>query len=199
MNTTRVNLALDRLRDGRPEAGEALLHLANEYIERIAKRFLSAFPTVAAWYETGDVRQLALLRLHRAFAVVDVQNAAHFHRLVAQKVRQTLLDLKRQIHGPLGVATNERRFSDEPDSEIRPPEPGDETHDPRRLVEWLEIHAAIDALPEAQRQMFDLLWYGELTYEEAAQVLGVSARHVGRRWREARLHLWEAIPEAFDS
>lgn len=197
METGRIELALVRLREGCEGAREEVLNLANEGVERIAKRFLSAFPTVAAWYESGDVRQLALLRLNRTFEVVEVRNASHFYRLVARKVRQTLLDLKRQLQGPLGIATNERRSAD--DAASLHPEPSDETHDPRRLGEWLEIHEAIDALPETHREMFDLLWYGELTQEEAAETLGISARHVRRRWHEAKLRLWDAIPDAFDS
>jgi RNA polymerase sigma factor (sigma-70 family) len=199
MDTTRVDRALARSREGNDGAADELLVLANEAVERIAKRFLSAFPTVAAWYETGDVRQLTLLRLNRTFDVVEIRNPAHFHRLIAQKVRQTLLDLKRQLHGREGFAANQLRFADAAGSAQRDLDPVDDTHDPRRLGEWLEIHSAIDALPDSHRQMFDMLWYGELTQEEVARMLGISVRHVRRRWREARLRLWEAVPDAFDS
>lgn len=197
METTRVELILELVRNGNAGARDQLLRLADETAQRTTRRFLSAFPTVAAWYETGDVRQLALLRLDRTFSAVEIQDAAHFHRLIAVKVRHTLLDLKRQLRGPRGLAFNQMREADVSGGAACVWEPADESLEPGRLSEWLEIHQAIEALPEPHREMFDLLWYSSLTQAEAAGTLGISERHVRRRWSEARLALFEAIPEAF--
>jgi RNA polymerase sigma factor (sigma-70 family) len=198
MDTSRIELALHELRMRRKGSADRLIEIADERAQSLTRRFLSAFPTVAAWYETGDVRQLALLRLNRTFAVVEIQDAAHFHRLIARKIRETLLDLKRQIQGPRGLARFVRTGAGASDSRTVWEEPQDDSLDPRRLSEWLEIHQAIDSLPPPHREMFDLLWYGDLSQEDAADALGISTRHVRRRWNQARLALYAAIPEAFD-
>lgn len=196
MQTTRIDEVLQLIRERRPGAEDELLCIANERIERLSRKFLCAFPTVAAWYETGDVRQLALIRAQRTLQKVDVADSRHFYRLLAKKVRETLLDLKRQLHGPKGRAAHERVLHSDPnDSRFVDVEPRDETHEPARLAQWLEVHEAIEALPDSHRQMFDMLWYNELTHEEAATLLGVSVRHVRRLWRDAKLSLVASFPD----
>jgi RNA polymerase sigma-70 factor (ECF subfamily) len=44
-------------------------------------------------------------------------------------------------------------------------------------------------LPEAEREVFDLLWYQGLHQDEAAAALGVTVRTVKNRWRSAKLAL----------
>ena len=60
---------------------------------------------------------------------------------------------------------------------------------PRTLAEWTEFHRQIDRLSEEDREVFGLLWYQQLTQEEAAEVLGVSVRTVKRMWQAARINL----------
>jgi RNA polymerase sigma-70 factor (ECF subfamily) len=67
------------------------------------------------------------------------------------------------------------------------------THDPGRLAAWAEFHAAVAALGEADRELFDLLWYQGLTQAEAATLLGVSERTVNSRWLAARVRLSDAL------
>ena len=50
-------------------------------------------------------------------------------------------------------------------------------------------------LPEAEREVFDLLWYEGLTQAEAARVLGVTDRTVKNRWRSAKLELQRVLGE----
>jgi RNA polymerase sigma-70 factor (ECF subfamily) len=69
----------------------------------------------------------------------------------------------------------------------------DESQEPSRLAAWTEFHAQTEALPEEEREVFDLLWYQGLPQAEAAGLLGVSERTVKRRWQAARLRLHEAL------
>jgi hypothetical protein len=39
---------------------------------------------------------------------------------------------------------------------------------PEELERWTEFHCQVEALPAEGREVFDLLWYHELTQEEAA-------------------------------
>ena len=47
-------------------------------------------------------------------------------------------------------------------------------------------------MPEEEQEVFNLLWYEQLTHEQAAEVLGVTTRTVRRRWQDARYRLQKA-------
>jgi len=70
-------------------------------------------------------------------------------------------------------------------------------HEPANLAAWAELHRQVEALPEEEREVFDLLWYQELTQAEAAGVLGVSGSTVKPRWVAARLRLLQALGEGW--
>ena len=51
----------------------------------------------------------------------------------------------------------------------------------------------MDKLPDEQRDVVGLLWYGGLSQPEAAEVLGISLATVKRRWQAARMALYEVL------
>ena len=59
-------------------------------------------------------------------------------------------------------------------------------------MEWTEFHEQVEMLPEEEQEVFNLLWYEQLTHEQAAEVLGVTTRTVRRRWQDARYRLCKA-------
>ena len=59
------------------------------------------------------------------------------------------------------------------------------------LLGWAEFHDGVSSLPDDEAEVFGLLWYHELTQEEAADVLGVSLSTLKRRWQSARIRLME--------
>ena len=63
------------------------------------------------------------------------------------------------------------------------------------VVERLTLRAAIDALPERERQVIFLRFYKGLTQDRAARVLGVSQVQVSRVERRAISHLRQALSE----
>jgi RNA polymerase sigma-70 factor (ECF subfamily) len=67
------------------------------------------------------------------------------------------------------------------------------TYDPGRLAAWAGFHDAVAALGEADRELFDLLWYQGLTQAEAASLLGVTERTVTSRWLAARVRLSDSL------
>src|SRR5436190_1055282 len=68
-------------------------------------------------------------------------------------------------------------------------EGGDVSLEPTNLALWTEFHRQVEALPEEEREVFDLLWYQGLKQEEAAEIVGVTTRTIKSRWRSARLKL----------
>jgi RNA polymerase sigma-70 factor (ECF subfamily) len=55
--------------------------------------------------------------------------------------------------------------------------------DPSTQIGLLELDRALAALPEARRQIVLLIGLEEMTYEEAAEILGLPVGRVRRGWR----------------
>jgi RNA polymerase sigma-70 factor (ECF subfamily) len=188
-NTTQLQQCLDRLRAGDAAAREELLTRACDRLGRLARKMLRADPRVGRWEETDDVRQNAMLRLYQALAQVRPPTPRDFFRLAALHIRRELIDLARHHFGPAGAAR--RHESVEPGAAA---DFAGHADDPQRLAGWGEFHAAIEKLPEEEREVFDLVWYHELSQAEAAALLGVSERTLQRRWRSARRLLAGVLP-----
>jgi RNA polymerase sigma-70 factor (ECF subfamily) len=193
--TQQIQVWIDRLQTGDAEARDALLNCAADRLSLLAHKMLKSFPRVRRWEETGDVLQNALLRLHRTLKDVTPATAKDFFRLAALNVRRELLDLAKHYYGPQGAGAHHisQAKEDEGDAPVGQHEAVDVTHDPDRLSAWSEFHQQIEALPEEEREVFDLLWYQGLTQAEAADLLNVSERTIKRRWQTARLQLHDAL------
>ncbi len=187
---------IDRLRAGDEAARKELINCACERLTRLTRKMLRNYPRVRRWELTDDVLQNAAMRLYRSLADVRPASVADFFRLAALNIRRELCDLARHYYGPQGGgakhATPARTRN--VDSGSRDPlEQSDPSGDPNRLAAWSEFHQQIEALPEDEREMFDLLWYQGLSQAEAAELLHTSVRTIKRRWQSARLKLHEAL------
>jgi RNA polymerase sigma-70 factor (ECF subfamily) len=119
-----------------------------------------------------------------------------FYRLAATQIRRELIDLARHYYGPQGAGAHHASHAPAgaDTGDVKPLyEAADVSHDPDRLSAWTEFHQQAEALPEAEREVFDLLFYQGLAQEEAATLLGVDVRTVKRRWQKARLTLHAAL------
>ena len=181
--------AMQRLLDAPSLTNEGvfneLLLRASERLRVLARRKLRGFPALRRWVETDDVLQQSMLRLYRALKQVRPATVGEFFGLAGLQIRRELHDLHRHHFGPHGVGANHQT-----DGESRLPAVAEDTEMP---VGWDRLHQMIEALPDEERAVVDLLFVSELTQEEAAQVLGVSLRTVKRRWQSARLRLGAAI------
>jgi RNA polymerase sigma factor (sigma-70 family) len=193
-HTLRIQSYLDRLRDGDETARSELLQCAVERLRKLARKMLRTYPRVRRWEETDDILQNAVLRLHRALGQIALATPRDFYRLAALNIRRELLDLAKHYYGPLGHgAKHASRGPGESSGATEPVEQGDLSTEASRLVAWGEFHEQIGALPDEEREVFDLLWYQGLNQAMAAELLGVSERTIKRRWQAARLHLHEAL------
>jgi RNA polymerase sigma-70 factor (ECF subfamily) len=193
--TLRVQECLDRLRASDPTAREELLTTACARLGRLARRMFHADGRLRQWEQTDDVFQGAMVRLCRALCAVAPASPREFFRLAALQIRRELIDLARHHYGPAGAAA---RCALHPAAEERAPAPGalDPAHstlEPSRLASWGEFHEQIGRLPEDEREVFDLVWYQELTHAQAAEVLNLSTKTIQRRWQAACLRLHEAL------
>lgn len=194
--TVLMQRCLERLQAGDAAAREELLRHASDQLTRLARRLLRDNPLVRRWEETDDVLQNSLLRLWKALAEVKPQSLAEFFGLAALQFRRELIDLARRLYGPEGVGAHHASARGDPNasSGVTPAQdPGQSTYEPARLANWTEFHRLVETLPADEREVFDLLYYQELSQEEAAAVLGITDRTIRKRWRTARLRLHDAL------
>jgi RNA polymerase sigma-70 factor (ECF subfamily) len=197
INTTvQIQGWLDRLRAGEESARGPLLDCACKRLERLTRKMLSSYARLKRWEQTDDVLQNALLRLYRSLSEVQPTTARDFFRLAALNIRRELLDLAKHYYGPCGPGARHASVAGEANPQgntaaFEPTAPSSQDMD--RLGFWTEFHAQVERLPEEEREVFDLLWYQELSQAEAATLLNVSERTIKRRWAAARLKLHDVL------
>jgi RNA polymerase sigma-70 factor (ECF subfamily) len=187
--TLRVQRCLDRLRTADPAAREELLATSCTRLNALVRKMFHADGRLREWEQTDDVFQGAMVRLCRALGAVSPATPREFFRLAALQIRRELIDLARRHFGPAGDAAH--RAPQRADGALG--EPADSTLDPTQLSAWGDLHEQIGALPDDEREVFDLVWYQELTHSEAADVLNVSTKTIQRRWHAACLRLHDAL------
>ena len=193
--TRRLQRLIRGLKAGDEFARGELLNMVSDRLMRLTRRILRDFPGVARWEQTDDVFQNAAMRLYQALAEVDIQDPQHFFRLASLQIRRELIDLARHYQGPQGLgARHNTQFGG--NAEPGTPaalDPAEMTFDPAKMAQWRDFHQRVQQLPDDEREVFDLLWYHELSQEEAAALLKVNVRTVRRRWRSARLQLHDVV------
>ncbi len=194
--TLQIQGYLDRLRGGDEAARGELLNSACERLRRLTRKMIKGYPNVRRWEQTDDVLQNAILRLQRTLHQLPIETARDFFRLAALHIRRELLDLARHYYGPHGAGAHHESHSNTPaDSKhtSTPDDPSDVTHEPIRVATWSAFHEQVAALPDKEREVFELLWYQGLTQVEAAELLHVDVRTIKRRWLSARMSLQDAL------
>lgn len=176
---------LKGLETGDPNALNQLLQCSRKRLHQLTHRMLQQYPGVRIFEQTDDVLQNAMLRLQRAVADIKPTSLREFLRLAALQIRRELIDLARHYQSQRAQRASEIVPCDH--SGATPADdPSESTRDPRRLASWSEFHEQIGALPDEEREVFDLLWYEGLSQEAAAEALKVSVKTVKRRWQQAR-------------
>lgn len=192
----QLQVWIDRLHAGDPAARGELLAHACGHLQRLTRSMLRGYERVKRWEQTDDVLQNALMRLWSALDQVKPSSAREFYGLAALQIRRELMDLARQYFGPQGLGANQ--VSNVEGDSPAPPgaaqaDRADTTQEPSGLAVWSEFHRLVDTLPGPEREVFDLLWYQELTQTEAARLLEISEATLKRRWLSARRRLHQAL------
>ena len=179
--TTRlVNL----LPEGGDDARNKLIAHASERLLRLARRMLREYPGVRRWEQTDDVRQNAALRLQRALSDVDVKSSKHFWHLATLQIRRELIDLARHHLGPEGHGRHHHtdgagKAADDPGGGLHSLPYG--KGEPSTPEAWIEFHELVEGLPEEQREVARLRWFGGLAHQEVANVLDMTLDTVKKR------------------
>jgi len=191
-NTARLSGWIERLQAGDESARGELIQHTYERLKKLTRKKLKGYSRLRRWDDTSDVLHNALQRLLVALKDVKPTSVREFFGLAALQIRRELIDLARHYYGRQGPGAHEEA-KPRNSSQITPPDKPDTTHEPSRLAEWSEFHKQVSNLPQQEREVFDLLYYHELTQPETARILNVSKETVKARWRSARLRLHELI------
>lgn len=185
LDTVWLHDRVGRLRAGDRQAADDLLRAVGGRLERLARRMLRNYPVVRSGADTGDVTQGAALRLAKSLTAVAPTSTREFAGLAALQVRRELIDLARHHASRGGTA----RVPDPVTADFGTA--GGES--PAELELWANFHAAVDDLPDVEREVFALLYYHGQTREQAAELLDVAERTVYRRWASACARLSERL------
>lgn len=192
-STVFVAGCLDRLRAGDAAAIDPLIERTSGRFRRLAGKLFADFPRLHRWETVDDVCQNAVVRLWKALKATVPESPPAYFRLATVQVRRELIDLARHYFGPQGAAVHQESYTPTDGGGVE--EPTSPTYSPSRLAEWTEFHAAVEKLPEPDRDVFELIWYHGLNQAEIADMLAVDIRTVQRRWRSARLGLHDHLIE----
>ncbi len=157
------------------------------------------FASLRGRHDLESVVSDVWIKLVGALATVHPETVDGFFGLVFQKVRHALLDMaKRQRRNDLHARRAAIHASD-PESRLAP-DPADTTNEPARLEALTEFHHQVEQLPDDERAVFELHYYGEFTQAEIAQIRQIHTKQVSRLWLAAtrRLARWlESFDGAF--
>jgi RNA polymerase sigma-70 factor (ECF subfamily) len=135
--------------------------------------------------ETDELLGGVVAGLLTALRTVRPTTVRQFFALACQHMRWQLNDVARRLdEQPVAAALAEVEVAAPPSSTS-----SGLTPDGRRIL------GAIEGLPEAEREVFELVRIQGLTHGEAAEVVGVSERTVQRRLNRARLLLAEQLDD----
>lgn len=185
--TTELQRWLDLLHSGDETARERLIARAVQRLEQHTRRMLRSWPLVRQSEDTGDILNGSYLRLDRCLREVIPENVRHFFALATEMIRRELLDLAKRHRRSDAVVARVPHDAPELDGQT------DESEGPLDLAKWSEFHERVAGLPDEEKEAVALVYYQGLTQDEAAEVLGVSARTILRRWHRARMRLREVL------
>jgi hypothetical protein len=179
--TEEIGYWISQINAGDNKARNALLEVAQKRLDSLTSRMLGRFPNLLE--RTSDVRQAAMIRLDHAVQVEAVGKrlvtARDYFNLAGCHIRWVLLSL----------ANRPPIFFPAPDGNGH--DLGTTADDPVGLAIWGEIHHWIETLPDEERELWNLLWYSELSQNEAADVLGIPRETLRYRWQASRMRFAE--------
>jgi RNA polymerase sigma-70 factor, ECF subfamily len=178
-DVTRLLLAW---RQGDSGALEELIPLVYEELHRMAERHLRRERPGHTLQPTAIVHEAYLRLLARKDE--DWQNRAHFFAVAAQAMRRILVDHARAREAKKRGGRGTRWLIET----VAMTEP--------RAVDLMAVDDALvklSALDGQQSRVVELRFFGGLTEDQTAEVLGVSARTVRRKWTLAKAFLYREL------
>jgi len=181
--SNQVTELLVRWRGGDKAALDALMPLVYSELRRIANRYLQG--------ERSDHTLQSTALVHEAYVrmtnqqLPQWQNRAHFFAVAAQLMRQILVDHARNHRASKRGGDAYKLALEDAEEQFQPVD-----LDIVALDDALKTLAAMDS---QQSRVVELKFFGGLSNEDTAEVLGVSTSTVKRDWTTARAWLFREL------
>lgn len=174
-----ITALLKRFQEGDEAAQSHLIGAVNDELRAIAARYMRR-ERQGHTLQTSALVNEAYLKLVQMKSA-DFQDRAHFFAVAAQVMRRILVDHARQKlagkrGGNLNVLPLEEGLAMSPDR-------------PGQIVDLDEALTKLEAQDPRAGKIIELRFFGGLSIEETAEVLGVSPRTVRREWTFGRAWL----------
>lgn len=184
-----VTLLLQRYCAGEKSVEAELISQVYGELKRLARMHLRRSPRDRTLQPTALVNE-AYLKLAGA-EEPRWQDRTHFFRVASRAMRQVLTDYARaRLTDKRGGAFVFVPLEDTRFVNVEDPESILQLHDALQLLEKLDPRA---------HEVVELRFFGGLSVEEAAEVLGASPRTVKREWRAARAWLKSELEAGGDA
>jgi RNA polymerase sigma factor (TIGR02999 family) len=180
-----ITRLLQDWRNGEPGALDRLTSLVYDELHLIAARQMSREWRVTMYQTTALVSEAYLKLMGQRN--VDWQNRAHFFAIAAHLMRRILVDNARRELRPKHGGGRRGIELDEASAVASPGMDG---------VDALALDGALtklEALDPDQARIVELRFFGGLTIEEAAEVMGVSPATIKREWALAKGWLYREL------
>lgn len=175
-----VTRLLRVVRTGDREAFDRLFSLVYAELRRVAERQLRGERDGGPLRPTELVSELYLKLVDQLHG--DFGSRAHFFGIAARAMRQLLVDLAR------------RRGADKRGGKLVATTLTDNAAVTNvNLDEVLALEDAVAQLDERQRQIVEYRFFGGMSEDEIAHLLGVSTRTVQREWIKARAWIYKSL------
>lgn len=184
--TGNITELLRQWRRGDQSALEQLMPLVYEELRRLARQCMRGERAGVTLQTTALVNE-AYLRLVNS-SRVQWQDRAHFFAIASQLMRRVLVDEARKRRNLKRGGEYTRVQVDEV-----------ELNSPPRDFDLFALDRALDGLSEfapRKGKVVELRFFGGLSIEETALVLGISEDIVKREWRTAKLWLLQELSES---
>ena len=178
----QVTQLLKAMRTGDQRAAEELLPLVYQELHRLARSYMRRERAEHTLQPTALINE-AYLRL--AQGDIDWQNREHFIGVAAHVMRRVLVDYARQ-HNAQIRGGGLKRVELEEWLAISP----------ERIDEVVSLDEALSRLAEEnprQARVVELRYFGGLSVEQIAAMLGIAERSVKRDWAVARVWLFREL------
>ncbi len=180
-----VTQLLSDLQNGRTGAANDLLPLVYNELRRIAGAYMRRERSNHTLQATALVHEAYLQLVDQTR--VDWKNRAHFFGVAAQLMRRILVEHARAHHaqkrgGDASKLSLEEAINYFPQKEMT-------------LVALDDALKQLEELDPRQSRIVELRFFGGLTTEEVAEVIGISTATVEREWRSARAWLHSQLAE----
>jgi RNA polymerase sigma factor (TIGR02999 family) len=184
-----ITMLLQAWRGGDSQALERLVPLVRTEIHRLAGRYMKRERPNHVLQTTALVNE-AYLRLID-WKGVSWQNRAHFLGVAAQIMRHVLVDFARKR--PLAGGEREAVHVSLNEAMLLAPE---------KSAEVVAVDDALKALAifdPRKSQIVELRYFGGLSVDETAEVLGLAPITVMREWNKAKAWLYRELSKAVTS